>query len=439
MATKQFLKGTGDNAYLYQETVGSAALGMDSSAATFKVVTSATSGALVTSTAQFTIDPAANGNVTIDPNGTGATVCQSGDLTVVAGNINMASGYVSSAQGVYLLGGNRFMHQYNQSLYLGNLAGNFTNVGASSNTGLGNNALQSTTTGDHNTIVGGNSSSASTTGNHNSTLGSSAAQNLTTGSYNSLLSSSAGALITTGSNNVAIGSGAGIGSGALFGLLTGSSNIGIGSLGATGGAGSAYTGAESSNILLGGATSGTVGESNVMRLGTTGAGAGQVNKCYLAGVDGVNVGSVAKVLTMASDQVGTATITAGTGISVTPGANTITIAASATSFAWSTITASQTAAVNNGYFINKAGTLALALPATSAVGDVIEVANINTATGVQFTQAANQQIFIGNTSTTLGAAGTLTSIAVGDTLKIVCRTANLVWQVTSMVGNWTPA
>ena len=41
---------------------------------------------------------------------------------------------------------------------------------------------------------------------------------------------------------------------------------------------------------------------------------------------------------------------------------------------WTTINANQTAAVGQGYFCNKAGTLTLALPATSAVGDVIEVA-----------------------------------------------------------------
>jgi len=104
---------------------------------------------------------------------------------------------------------------------------------------------------------------------------------------------------------------------------------------------------------------------------------------------------------------------------------------------WSVISANQTAVVNNGYFCNKAGTLALALPTTSAVGDIIEVANENTATGTQFTQASGQQILIGNTNTTSGATGTLTSSAVGDTLKLVCKTANTVWRVTSGWGNWT--
>ena len=121
-----------------------------------------------------------------------------------------------------------------------------------------------------------------------------------------------------------------------------------------------------------------------------------------------------------------------------PGTSTLTITSSATpGDTWSIITVNQTAAVNNGYFCNKAGTLALALPATSIVGDIIEVSNENTALGIQFTQAAGQQIRIGSSNTTLGVGGTLTSSAVGDTLKLVCYTPNTIWRVVSMVGNWS--
>ncbi len=139
--------------------------------------------------------------------------------------------------------------------------------------------------------------------------------------------------------------------------------------------------------------------------------------------------------------VGIATGTAGqvltsAGASADPSFTTLT---PSSIFPWTVITASQTAVINHGYFCNKAGTLALALPAASAVGDVIEVGNINTALGIQFTQAAGQQIFFASTSTTLGATGTLTSSAVGDTLRIVCRVANTIWQVQSSIGNWTPA
>ena len=121
-----------------------------------------------------------------------------------------------------------------------------------------------------------------------------------------------------------------------------------------------------------------------------------------------------------------------------PGTSTLTITSSATpGDTWSIITVNQTAAVNNGYFCNKVGTLALALPAVSATGNIIEVSNENRALGVQFTQAAGQQILIGSSNTTLGVGGTLTSSAVGDTLKLVCYTPNTIWRVVSMVGNWS--
>ncbi len=159
-------------------------------------------------------------------------------------------------------------------------------------------------------------------------------------------------------------------------------------------------------------------------------------------------GGAGSILTLTGNSGGAVSPTAGninvlggTGINIVgnPGTSTLTVNAIGGGVTWTVITANQTAAVNNGYFCNKAGTLTLALPLASAVGDVIEVININTATGTQFTQAANQQIFFATASTTLGATGTLTSSALGDSLKLVCRTANLVWYVSSAVGNWTPA
>ncbi len=103
---------------------------------------------------------------------------------------------------------------------------------------------------------------------------------------------------------------------------------------------------------------------------------------------------------------------------------------------WSVITADQAAAVNKGYFCNKAGLLTLTLPTTSAVGDTIAVSNINTALGWAITYTTNQQIFFGNTSSTI-TTGSLASAALGDTVTIVCRTANLTWQVINSVGNIT--
>jgi hypothetical protein len=114
---------------------------------------------------------------------------------------------------------------------------------------------------------------------------------------NTVLGSLAGGNLTTGTDNVIIGTGAAV----------------------------AYTGAESDNIVIGSTNSnpGYAGDMGAIRIGTS---AFQTT-CFIAGIDGVNVGSVATVVTEASNQLGTAVITAGSGITVTPGANTITIAA----------------------------------------------------------------------------------------------------------------
>lgn len=112
------------------------------------------------------------------------------------------------------------------------------------------------------------------------------------------------------------GSNSALGKGALSELETGSLNCALGT-----DSGSNYTTSESNNITI--SNLGTASDSGVIRVGTNGT----HTSCFIAGIDGVNVGSVAKVVTEASDQLGTATLTPGSNISITPGANTITIAA----------------------------------------------------------------------------------------------------------------
>lgn len=139
---------------------------------------------------------------------------------------------------------------------------------------------------------------------------------------------------------------------------------------------------------------------------------------------------------------GTINVVGGTDITVVgnPGTSTLTISATgAAVFTWSVITANQTAAVQNGYIANKASTLVLLLPATAAIGNIIRVTGINTATGWQITQNAGQQIFFGATSTTSGTGGSLASTAIRDSVELVCVVAgaSTVWNVISSVGNIT--
>lgn len=153
-----------------------------------------------------------------------------------------------------------------------------------------------------------------------------------------------------------------------------------------------------------------------------------LNAAGIAVYDGAGV-FTGRTLTAGNASV---TITNGNGTAGNP-----TISVAGGGLAWSIVTVNATASVNTGIIANKAGTLAMALPATSAIGDIISITGINTALGWQLTQAAGQQIFYGAASSTLGAGGSITSSAIRDTLTIVCITANTTWQVISSIGNPT--
>ena len=106
--------------------------------------------------------------------------------------------------------------------------------------------------------------------------------------------------------------------------------------------------------------------------------------------------------------------------------------------AWQTISANQTLAVNNGYIcIAPGGALSLALPAVSAVGDIIAVV-LDGATSWTITQPnAATQIRVAANQTTLGVGGSLASTSVGDTVYLICETANARWVVPNFIGNIT--
>jgi len=133
-----------------------------------------------------------------------------------------------------------------------------------------------------------------------------------------------------------------------------------------------------------------------------------------------------------------AALTAGSGVSISNGAGSITINSVGGGISWTVVTGtSQAAAVNSGYIANNAGLVTVTLPATSAVGDLVAVTGINNATGWKIAQNAGNQIFFGTSSTTGGAGGSLASSATRDTVYLVCMTANATWNVVSSIGNIT--
>ena len=230
---------------------------------------------------------------------------QAGDLLAVGDNTNTLIGHpgLSGVSNLVIVtagaGGTPVLHNYpgqdatttnGGNIFIGNNAGNFTlngGAGTASNDGVGDGALSG----------------------------------LTTGARNDAMGAFALFKLTTGSDNVGIGGGVGFNSGSDTGLVSGNYNTLIGYT-----AGDSFTSSESSNIVINNV--GVVGDNNTIRIGTNGSGDDEQSSCYIAGIAGVNVGSTANVVTEVGNQLGTAVITAGVGITVTPTANTITISSS---------------------------------------------------------------------------------------------------------------
>lgn len=430
----------------------------------------------------------------INTSGAGSTVS-----VCLNNSINQPTTNNTGTAGVYYLDGNRFLHNFNTTFginggntFLGHSAGNFTNdtpfqtglgtnclaactTGAGRNTAVGAIALSSNTSGETNVAVGvqalqttttqsqntcvGYQSALSLIGSQNTALGFAAAQGTAggTGSYNTALGWSSMQTVKNGGSNSAVGASSlvtmtdgnynsALGNSSLKFITTGSYNLALGNS-----AGSSYTGAESSNISL--MNVGTVGESNVIRIGTQGAGNGQQNACYIAGIAGVvaatnnlvtintstgQLGSVAQtngqlmIGSTAASPVA-AGLTPGAGISITSGAGSITVSSWGGGMSWTTKGASTALVVNNAFICTAGAALSFSLPLTSSVGDEVAL-TLDGSTSWTITQAANQQIRFGAVQTTLGAGGSLASTAQGDTVTLVCSVANLKWNVISSIG-----
>lgn len=90
----------------------------------------------------------------------------------------------------------------------------------------------------------------------------------------------------------------------------------------------------------------------------------------------------------------------------------------------------------NGYFSNDpANDITFSLPTTAAQGTILEITNLQAAQNFTIAQAAGQSIQFGSVSTTVGVGGSITSNAIGDSLRMVCTVADTTWQVLSCQGN----
>jgi len=348
----------------------------------------------------------------------------------------------NSGNGQVRINSVKMLQNWGGNLYVGN-TGNTTGAGA------------------NNVSCGINCNLSISSGTQNAAFGVAALANLNTGSYNCAYGTNTLVSTTGGSYNIAIGNNT------LTGTNVGSYNIVLGP-----NMGQAYLSSESSNIVIG--NNGVVGESNKIRIGTSGSGIAQQNACYIAGITGVtpvsantpqvvlcdNAGNLAPISSSTSGFIltsnGSATpsfraavasaitgdsggalsptagnwnILGGPGVTTTGTGSTLTI--NSVVF---TDTAAATLAVDNGYFATGAGNYPL--PATAVQGEILIVV-CDTAGAVVLDAPAANFIRVGSSITSSG--GTATSNAIGDSLTLRYRLSSLTWEATSVVGTWTIA
>lgn len=159
----------------------------------------------------------------------------------------------------------------------------------------------------------------------------------------------------------------------------------------------------------------------------------------LAAVEGL--ATLGFAVRSATDTWVTRTFTAGTGITITnpDGISGNPVINSTGVMNWTEITAtSASAAINNGYILNNASLVSLALPTTAPIGSMVLIAGKG-AGGWRVTQAASQLIHTPDGDTTTGVTGSLSSTNQYCSITLVCTVANNEWTVMNGYGNFTIA
>jgi hypothetical protein len=128
----------------------------------------------------------------------------------------------------------------------------------------------------------------------------------------------------------------------------------------------------------------------------------------------------------------------GSGVSTSASGGTIYVNSTGSSggMTWSVVSTSGILIVNTGIICTGGAALSFALPATSAVGNIIAI-GLDGSTSWTITQGSGQSIRIGGGATTTGAGGSIASTSVGDYLELVCEVANTRWFAKPPFGDLT--
>jgi hypothetical protein len=131
-----------------------------------------------------------------------------------------------------------------------------------------------------------------------------------------------------------------------------------------------------------------------------------------------------------------ATLTAGSGISITNGPGSITISSSATGFSWNVSTGVVAMSPSNGYISNSDVTpVTFTLPVAPAVGDTYQIVGFGTAGWTISLSGGEQVHMLGETATT-----SVSSTDQYDSLQFVCvNTTGPHFVIATSEGNLTIA
>jgi len=235
--------------------------------------------------------------VTLTGGTSGAVFTGNGTTTMTESFNYLSLPITTSVNGQILINSVPFLHGYGAvassgNIFLGPSAGNFTTTtatGTIENIGIGKRALLNLTGGRQNVCVGG-----------------SAGTNITSGEENTLIGQLSGAALTTGFHNCYVGfSNGGTSANANTCTIVGDD------------CGTAWTGGETNNIIIGSSVTGVAGDANICRIGN----AFQTN-AYISGtVRGSNgfVATAGNISAPAGTVSANTTVTAGTNLVSTAG------------------------------------------------------------------------------------------------------------------------